>query len=291
MAGRIVAWFAERRGGAVRRRGGSRRRRELRCPRDAAHRRHAGAGTGGGRRALRRRGRPRMGRSSLRGQARARPDEAAQDHGAVRQPAPGRGLPGTRRSLDPQAGGGVRSGHHDRARTHLAASISASRAASRRRRTASAAASTRWSTRRGRSAASAASPSSWRASARAGCARSTRRMSWNPPCCGARRWSGLAAAEYPDVAAVTPVRRQRRHAAGARAQAVRRDRDHQHVRRHPVRLRRHAHRIHRHAAVGVAGRREGRARALYEPVHGSAPDIAGKATRPILSPHCCRASR
>ena len=50
------------------------------------------------------------------------------------------------------------------------------------------------------------------------------------------------------------VRRQLRHAAGAQAEAVRRDRHRQHVRRHPVRRGGDADRLARHAAVGLAGR-------------------------------------
>jgi isocitrate/isopropylmalate dehydrogenase len=46
------------------------------------------------------------------------------------------------------------------------------------------------------------------------------------------------------------VRGQRGHAAGARAQEVRRGRHRQHVRRHPVRRGRHAHGLHWHAALG-----------------------------------------
>ena len=73
-------------------------------------------------------------------------------------------------------------------------------------------------------------------------------------------------------------RRQLRHAARARAEAVRRHRHRQSVRRHAVRRGGHGHRLARHAAVGLArrGRRARAPRALYEPVHGSAPDIAGK---------------
>ena len=73
--------------------------------------------------------------------------------------------------------------------------------------------------------------------------------------------------------------RRRRHAAGAQSEAVRRHRHRQSVRRYAVRRRCDAHRLARHAAVGVAGRgrpQDQERKALYEPVHGSAPDIAGK---------------
>ncbi len=106
----------------------------------------------------------------------------------------------------------------------------------------------------------------------------------------------LHEAEYHGRRAQPHVCRQLRHAAGARAQAVRRHRHRQPVRRHAVRLRRDADRLARHAALGLARRRRtpsGRRTALYEPIHGSAPDIAGKGIAnplaPILlaSPCCC----
>ena len=83
---------------------------------------------------------------------------------------------------------------------------------------------------------------------------------------------------YGDVTLAPHPRRQLRHAAGARAEAVRRHRHRQSVRRHAVRRGGHADRLARHAALGLArrGRRARHRRALYEPVHGSAPDIAGQ---------------
>jgi 3-isopropylmalate dehydrogenase len=81
-------------------------------------------------------------------------------------------------------------------------------------------------------------------------------------------------AEYPDVelshmyvdnAAMQLVRNPK---------PVRRDRHRQHVRRHPVGRGLDADRIDRHAALGLARTRNGKG--LYEPIHGSAPDIAGK---------------
>ena len=61
-------------------------------------------------------------------------------------------------------------------------------------------------------------------------------------------------------------------------QALRRRADREHVRRHPERRRRGAGRLDRHAAVGVhrRPRASGAWVGLYEPVHGSAPDIAGQ---------------
>jgi 3-isopropylmalate dehydrogenase len=82
------------------------------------------------------------------------------------------------------------------------------------------------------------------------------------------------------------VRRQLRHAARAQSQAVRRDRHRQHVRRHPVGRGLHAHRLDRHAAVGFSLDEKGKG--LYEPIHGSAPDIAGKGWPTRWRPSCPR---
>ena len=86
--------------------------------------------------------------------------------------------------------------------------------------------------------------------------------------------------EFPDVDARAHARRRRRHAARPRAEAVRRDRHRQPLRRHALRRRGDADRLARHAALGLARRarrrRPDKRKALYEPVHGSAPDIAGK---------------
>ncbi len=64
-------------------------------------------------------------------------------------------------------------------------------------------------------------------------------------------------ARYADVELSPHAGRCRRHAAGPLAQAVRRHRHRQPLRRHAVRRRRHADRIARHAAFGFA-RRAGR---------------------------------
>ena len=58
----------------------------------------------------------------------------------------------------------------------------------------------------------------------------------------------------------------------ARAGELRRHPHREHVRRHPVGRSRRDRRLARPAAVGEPRRRAG----LFEPVHGSAPDIAGK---------------
>ena len=62
------------------------------------------------------------------------------------------------------------------------------------------------------------------------------------------------AADYPDVALDAHVRRQRGDAARQGAQAVRRDRHGQHLRRHPLRRSVDACGVDRHAAFGVARR-------------------------------------
>ena len=91
--------------------------------------------------------------------------------------------------------------------------------------------------------------------------------------------------EYQGRRARASARRFRRHEPGALAKAVRRDRHRQSVRRHAERHRGDADGLARHAAVGLARRRRsatGKSKALYEPVHGSAPDIAGTgAANPI----------
>ena len=73
-----------------------------------------------------------------------------------------------------------------------------------------------------------------------------------------------------------------RDAPRERPASVRCDRDGEHVRRHSHRRSGGARRLDRLAAVGIARRECGarrcatRHRGLYEPIHGSAPDIAGK---------------
>ncbi len=79
--------------------------------------------------------------------------------------------------------------------------------------------------------------------------------------------------DYPDVELTHVFVDAAAMMLDASAEAVRRDRDRQRVRRHPVRCRGNADGLDRDAAVGVAG--DGQ-QGLYEPVHGSAPDIAGK---------------
>ena len=73
-----------------------------------------------------------------------------------------------------------------------------------------------------------------------------------------------------------PAGGQRRDAARLAADRLRRDRDREHVRRHPQRRGGDAHRLARDAAERLARRR--RPPGLFEPVHGSAPDIAGTGT-------------
>jgi hypothetical protein len=82
--------------------------------------------------------------------------------------------------------------------------------------------------------------------------------------------------EFPDVAARAHAgRRDARCTADPPPARLRRDRHREHVRRHPDRRGLDAGRLDGPAALGVAGRRR---RGLYEPIHGSAPDIAGRAS-------------
>ena len=67
------------------------------------------------------------------------------------------------------------------------------------------------------------------------------------------------ARQLPGRRARSHVRRQRRDAAGARAEVVRRRRHRQHVRRHPLRRGGDADRLDRHAAVGHRSTRTARA--------------------------------
>ena len=94
------------------------------------------------------------------------------------------------------------------------------------------------------------------------------------------------AKDYPDVAAQPYAGRQLRHAAGAQSQAVRRHRHRQSVRRCAV-----GRSAQLTGSIGMlpsaslgAKRADGKQSALYEPIHGSAPDIAGKdLANPIAS--------
>ena len=100
--------------------------------------------------------------------------------------------------------------------------------------------------------------------------------------------SGVLWHEVVDRGPQGPLRRRRarphagrrgRDAARPRAQAVRRDRHRQPLRRHALGRGGDAHGLARDAALGLAGRPRPADRpppALYEPVHGSAPDIAGQ---------------
>ena len=85
--------------------------------------------------------------------------------------------------------------------------------------------------------------------------------------------------EFADVELEHQLADALRHAACAAAETVRRDRHRQSLRRHALRCRGDADRLARHVAVCLARRsrqKTGLRKALYEPVHGSAPDIAGK---------------
>ena len=97
-------------------------------------------------------------------------------------------------------------------------------------------------------------------------------------------------ARLPRCRAVLHVRRQLRDAAGAPAEAVRRHRHQQSVRRHPVGLRGDADRLAGHAALGLA-RRAGRDRPPPAPSTSrctAAPPILPARASPTRSPACCR---
>jgi len=98
------------------------------------------------------------------------------------------------------------------------------------------------------------------------------------PCSGGRSFRRSTARATP-MSSQSPAGRRRRHAAGALAQAVRRHRHRQSVRRHAVRRRGDAHGslgMLPSASLGSPDPLTGKRKALYEPVHGSAPDIAGQ---------------
>ena len=87
------------------------------------------------------------------------------------------------------------------------------------------------------------------------------------------RGHGVFAARVSRRVPVSHVCRQRGDAARARTQAVRRHRHGESFRGYIVRHRRDAHRLHRmlpSASLNASSA------GLYEPVHGSAPDIAGE---------------
>jgi hypothetical protein len=80
------------------------------------------------------------------------------------------------------------------------------------------------------------------------------------------------AAEFPDVAQRRRDRRLVRDVRADPARALRRRRDHQHVRRHP-----HRPRSVLQGGMGMAvGCNVGDDHAMFEPIHGSAPPLAGK---------------
>ena len=91
-----------------------------------------------------------------------------------------------------------------------------------------------------------------------------------------RRVVTEVAADYPDVelrhGLVDSVAMQHRH----RPRELRRARDGEHLRRHPLRRRRRGHRRARPRRLGEPRRRRP---GIFEPVHGSAPDIAGTGAR------------
>ena len=113
---RVVEFFDRRRIASFEISRGPGRRRRLRRLRRAADRCDAGRGAGGRRGAVRLGRRPEMGDPAVRAAARARPPAAAQGDGPVRQSAPGGGVRGAGRRLEPEARAGRRARSDDRAR-------------------------------------------------------------------------------------------------------------------------------------------------------------------------------
>ena len=178
-------------------------------------------------------GGPKWDNAAVRQEAGARHPAPAQGDGAVRQPAPGDGVRRAGRRLDAQARGGRGPRHHDRARAdrrRLFRRAARHRDAARRQRRGVDTAGLhdaeieRIAPRRLRAGAQAAQQGLL---GREGQRHADRRAV-------ARGGDEARKAEYPDVAAPAHVRRQLRHAARAQAQAVRRHRHRQSVRRHAL---------------------------------------------------------
>ena len=104
--------------------------------------------------------------------------------------------------------------------------------------------------------------------------RSTRPTCWKSRGCGGRWPSASCDEEFPDAAVRRRAGRRDGDAPDLAAGDVRRRRHREHVRRHPHRRRRRccpgSMGLLPSASIGDGGP------GLYEPIHGSAPDIAGK---------------
>ena len=138
--------------------------------------------------------------------------------------------------------------------------------------------STRCRMRSTRSRASCASRSSWPHAARRGSPASTRPTCWPRRACGGPVADEIAV-RVPGRPADPPARRLVRDAADPAAGRLRRHRDREPVRRHPVGRGGGAGRVAGHAARrrrSASARTEHGTFGLYEPIHGSAPDIAGQ---------------
>ena len=105
------------------------------------------------------------------------------------------------------------------------------------------------------------------------CTRTT--CSSTPATCGAAP-SRRSAREFPDVEHRLPARRRGHDLPDHRPGPLRRDRHRQPLRRHHHRPRRRHHRRHRPRGQRQHQPRRAPRPSMFEPVHGSAPDIAGQ---------------
>ena len=106
---------------------------------------------------------------------------------------------------------------------------------------------------------------------------STRPTCSRPRGCGARSSAASHAEEFPNVELEHLLVDNAAMQLVAAPAPLRRDPHREHVRRHPQRRGGDAHRLDRHAARARRSARPARP-GLFEPVHGSAPDIAGTGT-------------
>ena len=113
--------------------------------------------------------------------------------------------------------------------------------------------------------------------------RPKKHLTWRPsptaspsPCRTGTSGSTAMAKAYPDVKRRQVPHRHPHRAFRAAARLLRRGRREQPVRRHPERPRAGLHRHDRHRARRPTSIRTREFPSLFEPVHGSAPDIAGR---------------
>ena len=203
----------------------------------------------------------------------------AQGDGPLRQPAPGQGVRRADRCQLAQARDRQGPRHHDHPRADRRRLFRrAARHATTLRQRRASRRSTPSATRPARSAASAPSPSSWRASARTRSARRRRPTSCIPACCGARRrpsctrrsirtWS--SSHMYADALAMQLLRSPNQF------DVIVTDNLFGDILSDEASMLTGSLGMLPSASLGAPDA-TGRRKALYEPIHGSAPDIAGK---------------